>query len=227
MTLTKSEVCVLIPAYNEEKRIGPVIRAVKERGFAVVAVDDGSKDGTARVIREAGAECVVSPVNQGKGAAIRKGFEWVLRSPYQAVVVVDADGQHDPEELDSFVKALSAGDAELVLGNRMHHPEGMSVLRLVTNRTMSWIISAAAGQKVPDTQCGYRAFTRKALENIELKTDRFEIESEMILSAGRKKLRMRSIPIRSVYRDEVSRIRPVRDTLRFFKFLFRFIISQK
>ena len=225
--LAKSDVCVLIPAYNEEKRIGPVIDAVRKHDFVVVAVDDGSKDGTANVIRHSGAQCVVSPVNEGKGAAIRKGFDWVLKSRFQAVIVVDADGQHDPAELDSFVAALAAGDADLVLGNRMHDPKGMSFIRRLTNRGMSFIISSVAGQRVPDTQCGYRAFTRKALEKMALKTDRFEIESEMILSAGRSGLRMKSIPITSVYRDEVSRIRPVRDTYRFFKFLVRFIISQK
>ena len=226
MTLSKSEVCVLIPAYNEEKRVGPVIQAVQKHGFTVVGVDDGSKDRTVEVIRASRAHCVVSPVNQGKGAAIRKGFDWVLQSGYKAVIVVDADGQHDPAELDSFVAALAAGDADLVIGDRMHDPKGMSILRRCTNRTMSWIISSVAGQKVPDTQCGYRAFTRKALERMTLKTDRFEIESEMILSAGRKGLRIRSIPIASVYRDEVSRIRPLRDTFRFFKFLIQFVLQR-
>lgn len=200
-----------------------MIRAVRERGFAVVAVDDGSRDGTARVIRDSGAVCIPCPVNKGKGAATRRGFEWVLQSPYRAVIAIDADGQHDPNELDSFVAALAAGDADIVIGNRMSDPRGMSLLRRLTNRTMSWILSSVAGQKIPDTQCGYRAFTRRALENLELKTERFETDSEMLLSAGRKKLPIRSIPVRSVYGDEVSRIRPVRDTLRFFKFLFRFI----
>ena len=227
MTLSKSDVCVLIPAYNEEKRIGSVIGAAQERGFAVVAVDDGSQDDTVGVIRRSGAHCVVSAVNGGKGAAIRKGFDWVMKSPFKAVIVVDADGQHDPAELDSFVTALAGGEADLVIGNRMHDPQGMSFLRRCTNRTMSFIISSTAGQHVPDTQCGYRAFTRKALEKMTLKTDRFEIESEMILSAGRSRLKLRSIPIRSVYRDEVSHIRPVRDTCRFFKFLLRFIVSNK
>ena len=227
MTLDKSKICVLIPAYNEEKRIGPVIEAVKKHGFAVVAVDDGSADGTVNVIRSSGAHCVVSSVNQGKGAAIRKGFDWVLKNGYEGVIVIDADGQHDPSELHSFAAAIVAGDADLVIGNRMHDPQGMSLLRRSTNRTMSFIISSIAGQHVPDTQCGYRAFTRKALEKMTLKTDRFEIESEMILSAGKNGLCVRSIPIVSVYRDEISRIRPFRDTLRFFKFLFKFIFFNK
>ena len=225
--IQRSDVCVLIPAYNEEKRIPAVIQAVQKHGFAVVGIDDGSKDRTAEAIRASEAHCVVSPVNQGKGAAIRKGFDWVLQSPYQAVIVVDADGQHNPSELDFFVNALAAGDADLVIGNRMHDPEGMSFIRRCTNRGMSWIISSVAGQKVPDTQCGYRAFTRKALEKMVLRTSRFEIESEMILSAGREGLRITSIPIASVYRDEISRIRPVRDAVRFFIFLFKFIFSKK
>ncbi len=220
-------VCVLIPAYNEEKKIGHVIKAVQQRGFAVIAVDDGSTDKTASAIQNSGAHCVISPVNEGKGAAIRKGFDWVLKSHYQAVIVMDADDQHRPDDLGLFMRALESGGADLVIGNRMHDPKGMSLVRRCTNRVMSWIISSIAGQSIPDTQCGYRALTRRALENMELRTHRFEIESEILLHAGRKGLRIQSVPISSVYQDETSHIRPLRDTLRFFKFIFRFIFFHK
>lgn len=224
---TARAVCVLIPAYNEEKRIGRVVEAVRQQGYPVVVVDDGSTDGTATVARKAGGHCLVSSINEGKGAAIRKGFDWVLKNNFEAVIIMDADDQHDPGQLDCFVEALQSGSADLVVGNRMQQPKGMSLIRRLTNRFMSSIISLVAGQSIPDTQCGYRALTREALKKIVLKTDRFEIESEMLLSVAQNRLQIRSIPVSSMYRDETSHIRPLRDTLRFFKFFFKFIFSNK
>ena len=225
--IQKHAVCVLVPAYNEKKKVRAVVDAVLERGFAVVVVDDGSTDGTASAVRESRAHVIVSAVNEGKGAAIRKGLDWALKNDWQAVIILDADGQHDPDELPRFLEELHLGEADVVVGNRMHDPHGMPWLRRMTNRWMSWIISGVAGQHIPDTQCGYRALTRKALEVIELRTSRFEIESEMLMEAGRKGLKIKSTPISSVYRDEASHIRPLRDTARFFRFLFSFLCSRK
>ena len=225
--ISKSSACVLIPAFNAEKKIGRVIEEVRRLGFKVVVVDDGSTDGTARVIRDSGADLIFSSVNEGKGAAIRKGFDWVVKNGYEAVVVMDADGQHSPDHLHDFLRALSPGDVDVVVGNRMNDPRGMPLIRRNTNRGMSSIISWVAGQKIPDTQCGYRALTRGALQKIQLRTDRFEIESEMLMAAGRKGLQIKSIPIVSVYSDETSHIRPWQDTIRFIRFLLKFIFSQR
>ena len=222
----KTKTCVLIPAYNEEKNIGRVVAAVQAFGFPVVAVDDGSTDNTAIVLQGAGVPAIFSQVNQGKGAAIRKGFEWVLQKGYEAVIIMDADGQHHAGDLERFVSALNAGDADIVVGNRMSDPQGMPWLRRLTNRIMSRMVSLAAGQRIPDTQCGFRALSRRALEKIVLKTDRFEIASEMLMAAGRQGLRIRSVPATSQYHDEASHIRPLQDTLRFFKFYFRTIFSR-
>ena len=225
--MNKSSVCVLIPAYNEEKRIGGVIEEVQRRGFKVIAVDDGSTDGTAQAIKNSGADFISSTVNEGKGAAIRKGFDWVVQNDYAAVIVMDADGQHSPDQLDDFLRALGSGDADVVVGNRMNDPKGMPLIRRCTNRGMSGVISLIAGQTVPDTQCGYRALTQRALQKIRLHTDRFEIESEMLMVAGRKGLRIKSVPIVSVYNDETSHIRPWQDTIRFMRFLFKFIFMPR
>ena len=223
--IEKSRVCVLVPAYNEEKNIGRVIRQIQALSYPVLAVDDGSTDGTAGILRSSNAHFIISSDNQGKGAAIRKGLEWVLTHDYQTVVIMDADGQHEASEIESFTQALETQNADVVVGNRMHRPQGMPGLRRFTNRLMSGLISGLAGQNIPDTQCGFRALTRKALANLRLRTDRYEIESEMLLEAARKKMKIASIPITSVYRDEISHIRPLQDTLRFLKFLFRFIFS--
>ena len=128
-------------------------------------------------------------------------------------------------ELEDFLEVLEPVEADIVVGNRMNSPAGMPLIRRMTNRLMSGIVSAVAKQTIPDTQCGYRALTQEAVRRLNLDTDRFEIESEMLMQAGRQGLKIKSIPITSLYRDEVSHIRPLQDTLRFFSFLIRFIFS--
>ncbi len=224
--LAKSEVCVLIPAYNEEKNIGRVVSAVLSRGYAALVVDDGSTDATPEKIRATGTPAIFSAVNGGKGASIQKGLERLRESSYRAAILLDADGQHPIDESERFLAALDAG-ADLVVGNRMADAKGMPFIRVATNRFMSWLISSVVGQKVADTQCGYRAFSRQAIDKIRLKTARFETESEMIFLAADAGLRIASVPISCVYGDEVSHIHPVRDTVRFFKFLFRYMASRR
>ena len=225
--MNKSDVCVLIPAYNEEKNIGRVVSEVLSLGFKAVVVDDGSSDNTAQKVKAIPAECVVSRINEGKGAAIQRGFEWFLAQTfYQALIIMDADGQHLAKELDRFVEALDRDQGDLLVGNRMKDPAGMSWVRVLTNRFMSFLISSIARQEIPDTQCGYRALSRKAVTMIRLTTKRFEVESEMLLLAARAGLKIASVPIQSVYRDEVSHIRPAQDTVRFFSFLIRFVFSR-
>jgi len=222
MARVNASVCVLIPAYNEEKNIACVAGAVRDLGFTVLVVDDGSTDSTAKILQDLpGIYSILSPVNEGKGASLRKGFEWFLSSNSDVVVLMDADGQHSPDEVEVFVRALEAG-ADFVVGNRMHSPGRMPWLRRWTNRFMSALLSAASSQRIPDTQCGYRALKKDALQRLRLSTGRFEIESEMLLEAARLGLKIRSIPIRSVYEGGDSKINPFTDTIRFFSFLFKY-----
>ena len=184
-----------------------------------------STDSTAQKILASGAPAIYATVNAGKGATLAKGLEKLRKSDYKAAVLMDSDGQHDPEEIGRFLQALEKG-ADLVIGDRMADPKDMPFIRVATNKTMSWIISTVAGQKVADSQSGFRAFSRKAIDSIRLRSSRFETESEMILSASDSGLRIASVPISCVYGDEVSHIRPVRDTVRFFKFLFRYVVTR-
>ncbi len=217
----KDHTLVLIAAYNEEKKIKSVIEAVRKNGFAVLVVDDGSHDKTVEEIRKTDAHIKLHPTNKGKGAALKSGFEWFLASDYKAVVVMDADGQHKVEEIHHFVQAISLGHGDVIIGNRMSDRKGMSFVRVCTNHGMSWILSKVAGQHIPDTQCGYRALTRRAVESLELTSDRFEAESEMLLQLAKKGHKIASVPVSSIYGDEISKIHPLRDTIRFFRLLFR------
>ena len=220
------DVCVLIPGYNESRAIAGVVRSVQDLGFPVLVIDDGSTDNMAEKAREAGAQVLSYGPNQGKGMAIRRGTQWFLeKSSYRAAIFMDSDGQHDPADLSLFLNALETSD--FVVGNRMADPKGMPLVRRLTNRFMSALLSLVARQWVPDTQCGYRAATRDALSKICLKTTRFEIESEMVLEAGRVGSRVASVPVKSLYRGETSDIRPIRDSARFFKFLLAYIFRKK
>ena len=116
---------------------------------------------------------------------------------------------------------LEEDGADMVIGNRMLDAEEMPPVRLKTNRFMSYIISKVSGQDVPDTQCGYRLIARRVLENIILNSSNFEIESELIVKAGRKGFKITSVQIKTIYQDEKSRINPIFDTLRFFAFMIR------
>jgi glycosyltransferase involved in cell wall biosynthesis len=228
MKIAPADCLVLIPAYRAGPRLPELLHAVADQGFPVLVVDDGSKDDTAKKAKEAGAFALVSDTNEGKGAALRKGLEWFLKKNYAGVVLMDADGQHDPKELSLFIRALNETDWDFVIGNRMQDPQGMPWLRRATNRFLSWLLSFVCGQSVPDSQCGFRALTYSVVKHIRLSTSRFEIESEMILSASALGYRIGSIPIRSVYESGVSsQIDPVKDTLRFFKFLTQHLLFQR
>ena len=219
---------MIIPAYNEQKNIARVVAGVRDLGFPVLVVDDGSGDDTAQAAARSGAEVVSSAANQGKGAALRRGIRWLLEtSRYPAAVFMDSDGQHDPADLKNFLAALEEPASGLVIGDRMGSPGGMPLLRRWTNRLMSGVLSCFAGQRVPDTQCGYRAARREVLSRMMLETDRFEIESEMALEAARAGVKIVSVPVRSVYENGKSHIHPGRDTARFFKFLFCYLLKHQ
>ena len=218
----RPSIAAVIPAYGEEKHIGDVVRRTRQQLDHVLVVDDGSNDQTAARAREAGAEVIVHPQNRGKGEAIKTGLRHWLDRQFTYVVILDADGQHLPEEIDRFVNAASTLDAQLFIGTRMNDLSGMPPLRRIVNRYMSKRISRTCGQKIPDTQCGFRMLHRQLVPDVLGGANRFDYETEMLIFASRKGYRIESIPITTVYSDEVSSIHPIRDTIRFFKLMRRY-----
>lgn len=213
----------VIPAYNEEKHIGDVVRRTRRQLDHVLVVDDGSTDKTAEQARGAGAEVIVHAHNCGKGESIKTGLRYWLERQFDFVIILDADGQHRPEEIERFVAAaVSAAAPRLVLGNRMKDVGRMPLVRRLVNRYMSRRISRVCGHEIPDTQCGFRLLHRQLIPELLDGADRFEYETEMLIIASRKGFRIDSVPISTVYSDEVSSIHPVRDTLRFFKLMRRY-----
>ncbi len=179
----RSQTAAVIPAYQDEKHIGDIVRRTRERLDHVVVVDDGSTDQTAQRAREAGAEVIVHNQNCGKGEAIKTGLgHWFgaassssseLNRQIRWVSLLDSDGQHLPEEIDRFITAaVSATRPSFFIGNRMK--------------------------------------------------DRFDYDTEVLIIASRKGYRIESVPITTVYSDQVSKIRPLRDSIRFFELMWRY-----
>jgi len=186
-----------------------------------LVIDDGSTDQTARIAQEAGAIVLESRRNLGKGASLLRGFDFCLKRNYAAVITMDGDGQHRTQDIKVFLEAADKEDAQIFVGNRMHRPKGMPILRWLTNIFMSWVISWVIRQKVADSQCGFRLIRREVLENIKLESKKYEIESEILIRAGRQGFKISSVPIESIYRGEKSQINPFIDTLRFIRFIIR------
>jgi glycosyltransferase involved in cell wall biosynthesis len=229
----RQAIAAVIPAFNEEVHIADVVQRTRARIDNVLVVDDGSSDATAERARAAGADVIVHPQNRGKGEAIKSGLRhWLptaspsdggLDRQVEWVLILDADGQHRPEEIDAFVAAAgSAVRPGLILGNRMNDIRSMPLVRRIVNRYMSRKIGRACGQRIPDTQCGFRMLHRDLIPNLFDGAERFEYETEMLIVASRKGFRIESVPISTVYSDEVSSIHPVRDTIRFFKLMRRY-----
>lgn len=222
VAIDRITVAAIIPAYLEEKHIADVVRRTLRQLPNVLVVDDGSTDQTAEQARSAGADVIVHEQNRGKGESIKTGFRYWLDHGSTYVVILDGDGQHLPEEIERFLTAASSGIGELLIGTRMSDVRDMPLVRRTVNRYMSRKISRACGQEIPDSQCGFRMVHRSIIPNLLGGTERFDYETEMLILASRAGCRIASVPISTVYSDEVSSIHPVRDTLRFFKLMRRY-----
>ncbi len=216
------KICVVIPGYNAAQTIGAVIQGARKQNLDVLVIDDGSTDATVSVARGCGAVVLNNCFNSGKGFSLRRGFDYAVKNNYDAVIAMDSDGQHSPEDIPNFLKALESG-ADVVVGNRMFSRKKMPKLRWVVNKTMSAILSFICRQNIPDSQNGFRLLKCAAIKKFNLKADRFEIESELLVEAARTHFKIANIPVRSIYEGQKSRINPWSDTVRFLKFLFNIL----
>ncbi len=191
----------VIPAYNEATAIGEVLEKTKPFVDEIIVVNDGSQDRTAEAAGAHGV-CVYSHViNRGLGAAIGTGFAAALRHGADVIVTLDADGQHDPAEIPRFVEAINRG-ADFVIGSRMLTKlKGMPVHRKLATLVGNLVTYLLFGARVTDSQSGFRACTRYAVETIEIKTNRMEVSSELIHEAHIKGLTIAEVPITAIYSD--------------------------
>jgi glycosyltransferase involved in cell wall biosynthesis len=219
----KDNTIVIIPSFNEARTIGTLIRGLVPGGLDVLVIDDGSSDNTECEALDAGAMVIRNKTNLGKGASVRNGIQHVLdKTKYEWIVMMDGDGQHHPEDVPILMSETVKEDADIVVGNRMGETKNMPIVRRLTNTFMSWLLSKFCGQRIPDTQCGFRLMKADALRGLKLETDRFDIESEMLIEASMNGFKIRSAPVQTIYGDEESRIHPVRDTIKFIQLLAKY-----
>ena len=213
--------CVIIPTYNEDREIGRLVREIKQQGLDVLVIDDGSSDNTSRIARDNGAIVLRNEDNKGKGASLIKGFRYALNNGFDAVITMDGDGQHQPQEISYFIRLAKYSDSGILIGNRMQRSKNMPLIRLLTNRIMSRFISCLVRQKIPDTQCGFRLIKKDVLKSVSLVTSKYETESELLIRSSRLGFKIESLPIKTMYTGEKSRINPFIDTLRFIRLILR------
>jgi glycosyltransferase involved in cell wall biosynthesis len=186
----------------------------------VLVVDDGSTDDTALRAEEAGADVLRQVPNQGKGAALRAGFRHALDEGYEAVLTLDADGQHDPAEIPQFLDVYATRYTDLIIGARdFRH---MPPIRRLSNTVGRWTFSWAMGQPIRDNQSGYRLISRRLLEALLASSETgFEFEVEMIVICIQHGFRLDWVPIRTIYAGEGSHIQPWHHTVNFLRMVWQ------
>jgi glycosyltransferase involved in cell wall biosynthesis len=210
----------VVPAFNEATRIAPVIRGLLALGLPVLVVDDGSRDATADVARDAGAR-VLRKANGGKGTAIRAGAAWALAQGFDQALFLDGDGQHDPAEA---VRLLAAGSRLraaghrriLVIGGRLLCLARQPTYRRCFNRLSSLVVTWFSGRRIVDSQSGYRLCDPAVLLALPTTGCRYDLETEACILAARAGVAVAEVPISVIYNDKVSGVHPVFDTARFF-----------
>lgn len=205
MSLSSNQTLVVIlPAYNEAPVIGRVLTDLPRQFPAfhrveVLVIDDGSVDDTHLVALAAGAHVIRHRLNRGVGLATVTGLAAARRLDADAVVMMDSDGQHDPKDIPRVLAPIVAGEADFVLGTRLKNPQGMPLVRRLGNRVMNGIIWLTSGVKTSDSQSGFRAYSRYALDRLSLTTSGYEVCTEILLAARRAGLRGVEVPIRTIY----------------------------
>jgi glycosyltransferase involved in cell wall biosynthesis len=214
-----SQCAVVIPCFNEGRTIETVVQEVRQILPAVIVVDDGSRDATVQRAERAGARVVRHPANQGKGTALGSGLRRARELGFAWAVIMDGDGQHAPSDVPLLLQRAATTGAALVIGNRMHDPSRMPWLRRRVNRWMSRRLSRMTGRELPDTQCGFRLVEIGSWSKLELRAQRFEVESEYLVTFLEAGLSVEFVPIQVIYKTERSKIHPLRDTVRWFRWL--------
>lgn len=214
---------MVLPAYNAAAHLSEVIDGTTryvpiER---TIVVDDGSSDKTAEVATSRGVVLVQHPVNRGKGAALKTGFEKAADLGLEYVITLDADGQHDPAEIVHFAEQEARTGADIIVGNRMADRGSMPPIRVFANTATSLFVSLRSGCRIPDSQNGYRLHKTSAVKDLNLETTRYDTESEILIKAARSGAVIDSIPVQTIYGEEVSSVNPFVDTLRFFRMVAR------
>jgi len=206
--------CILIPAYNAEKTILAVVRESLEHGLPVVLVDDGSTDSTSATLTGLPVTLLRHQQNRGKGAALKTGFAWAIESGFDAVVTIDADGQHDMSAIPRLVTFAQSGNWGILIASRHNQFEQMAGLRKFWNRIGVWCIWKRTGFEITDSQSGFRYYSRDVVKKLSLESNGYALEMEILLKAWKSGFTIGSLPVAARVADgrATSHYRPINDT---------------
>jgi len=206
---SKPKIIAAMPAYNEGKYVGSLVVQARQYVDEVIVVDDGSTDHTSRVAELAGANVVRHGENRGYGSAIQSILAEAKKQDADILVILDADSQHNPEEIPSLVKAVSEG-SDVVIGSREMQRSEIALYRRLGQRVLSRLTRVASREKLSDTESGFRAYSRKAIDTLELKETGMAVSSEIVSEANAKGLKITEVPVSVIYTEDGSTLNPVR-----------------
>lgn len=222
----KKRVICIIPAYNEEKNIGKVIQKCQKYVLRIIVVDDGSNDNTLQVAQSMNVITVQNKQNKGKTEALKKGFNRALEEKAEILLMMDGDGQHNPEEIPCFLGKIQEG-YDLVIGARKFDKQVMPAIRILANSISSFLVSLICGIRIDDSQSGYRAVRRKVIENFSLTSNRFQVDTEMIIKAAKCGFKIGFVPIKTIYHPEAkSKVHQIIDPLKFVALIIKLAFWQ-
>jgi len=203
MSVNKSNILIILPAYNEAQVIENVLLDIKKQGYVnICLVDDGSVDNTGEIAQQQGVEILTHPINRGAGAAIQTGITFAKKKGYEFAILIDSDGQHLPEDIENLFKKMQESDADIVIGNRFFGSVNtVPKIRITYNKIANIITNFFCKNNYADTQSGFRLLNRNAIEKINLKNRDFGFCSEMIIEAEKLNLRIEETPIRVLYTE--------------------------
>jgi glycosyltransferase involved in cell wall biosynthesis len=195
------KISIVIPAYNEEKRVGKVLDELKKFKIPIIVVDDGSKDKTSNVSSQRGILVLRHRINLGKGAALKTGCTYAFSKGAEAVIMLDSDGQHPVDDLTKFVEKLETKEYEVILGFRSSGL-GVPLDRYMGNKIASLVVKFLFGIYFADLICGYRAITREGFEKLNWESSGYGVETEMAVLIAKRRLKYCEVPVQTLYYDK-------------------------
>ena len=221
-----SKLCVIIPAYNASRTIRDVITGALKHVSTVIVGDDGSTDETADIARRAGATVITTGRNRGKGYVLQMLFRKLIEDGYDAVITIDADGQHETEDIPSFIETHRQHSHDIIVGSRMHEQEVIPRARYNSMHIARFYISLAANQFIEDTQCGYRLYPIPLIRKLTLTTGKYVTETEILIKAGDAGAVIRCMDVKVIYGNSGSYYRPVLDTTAITAYVVTYLIMK-
>ncbi len=215
-----SKICAVIPFYNEKPFILNVVLDTLKYVDNIIAVNDGSEDGSEKLIQDLENVILLDlRSNYGKGKALQVGFDECLKNEFDIIVTLDGDNQHEAKYIPIFIEKLKVFD--IVIGNRLANTKSMPLQRILSNRITSFFLTLKTGQKILDSQCGFRAYKKEVLQSVKTNCVGYEAESEILIYASRKGYQIGFVNIPTIYGFEKSKMNPIKAISGFIKVLFK------